>query len=39
VTPAWVALAAVTAVVWILVSYETIRFADFRDRARHGGLA
>ena len=37
-TPAWLALATVTAVVWTLIAYETIRFAEFRDRARHGGL-
>jgi low temperature requirement protein LtrA len=38
VTPAWLALALVTVVVWTLVGYETLRWADFRDRARHGGL-
>jgi low temperature requirement protein LtrA len=39
VTPAWLALATVTVIVWALISYETIRWSDFRDRARHGGLA
>jgi low temperature requirement protein LtrA len=38
VTPAWLALATVTVIVWALISYETIRWSDFRDRARHGGL-
>jgi low temperature requirement protein LtrA len=38
-TPAWLALACVTVVVWTLVAYETLRWADFRARARHGGLA
>jgi hypothetical protein len=29
----------VIVVVWALVSYEAIRWLDFRDRARHGCLA
>jgi low temperature requirement protein LtrA len=33
--PALATLAGVTGLVWLLITYETIRFADIRDRVRH----
>jgi low temperature requirement protein LtrA len=36
---AWVTLAALAAITWTLVSFETIRYAEFRRRARRGQLA
>jgi low temperature requirement protein LtrA len=33
--PALATLAILTAVLWALITYETIRFADLRDRLRH----
>jgi low temperature requirement protein LtrA len=34
--PAWLALALVALVAWALVTYEAIRYAQARDRIRHG---
>jgi low temperature requirement protein LtrA len=33
--PALATLAGVTGLVWLLITYETIHFADIRDRVRH----
>lgn len=35
---AWVTLVAIAAISWALVGFETIRYAEFRCRARRGQL-
>ena len=33
--PALASLAIATALLWVLIAYETVRFAELRDRLRH----